>query len=1272
MKKILFYLLACFVFNSAKVQAQTPQGCNLNNIRAAFAAAGHYTELNVSGQPCSLYFVDESANDAATAEGLAGQLGGHLVVMNDATENSNVVAAINAAGYLAGNRKVWIGYKRTGTAAPTFYSLDGTSGPFTPGPSSPTLFQNWSSGEPNNNGFDGCCSFFCSYTDCNGEQCVQIYANGLWNDEDCSDDASKSIIEVNLCPIVTSTQDTTICAGGGVRLWATTILGSSPYNYTWTPGNLSGANHRVYPTQPTTYSLTVTDRYGCYQTASTDVSLNTGCVPPPQPLGCNITAIRNAFAAAGHYTELNVTGQDCSMYFIDENANDAAGAEGLANAFGAHLVVMNDATENTNVVAAVNAAGYLSGSQKVWIGVKRTGTAAPTFYTLDGSTGPFTPGPSTPYLYQNWAGGEPNNSGYDNCCSFFCNYTDCNGEQCVQIYSNGFWNDESCNDGGSKSIIEVNLCPDINASNDTTVCNPNPVTITTRAILGSAPYTYAWTPGGQTSSSITVTPPSTTMYKVRVTDRWSCYQEDSTLVTVIPISPPTITASSLSLCIDEIDTINMVGTYNPTAAMNWYFDGASFLGGSAVLPYYVSWSQAGTHDISLFMTDDVCTSQTTTITVTVHPNPIATAGIDVALCSDSSIILGAAPDAGNTYSWNPTLGLSNGTVANPVLTANNPTDSNIVQSFVVTETTAEGCAATDTVLVTLHPPAVTTFTINPPNACIGEAVTITYTGTNSASATYTWDFGVGTVVSGSGQGPYTVTWASSGSHPISLNVTENGCPGIPTVDSVSIGTPPPADAGADVAVCSGGTVQIGSPTQAGFTYQWSPTTSLDDATSSSPNFSFLNTSSSSQTFTYTVVMNQNGCTASDDVNVTVDAPGATTIVPQGSTTFCEGGTVTLESNDPNIVSWSWLPNGETTQSIIVATGQQFSMTGRDAQNCYYVSNAIITTQVIPPVVALAPNGLVDESCTNYNDGSITLSPTGGTPPYNYVWDDGRTTAAITGLGEGVYAVTVSDQYNCSASAQYTVDAAVDFYVNIDSAFNVSCYGFYDGEIFASSTGGAPPYAFVWSNDVTGKRNLHLPIGTYTVTASDGHGCLSDSTITLTQPDEIVATTTSNLFIEFTEETQIDVTISPSGNYTYMWSPAASLSCADCEDPGAFPAQTTVYTLVVHDEVTNCYDTTKFKLEVDASKRIYIPNAFTPNGDGKNDVWQVFSKGVKYFKVQIFNRWGEKVFETLDITRGWDGTFHGAAVNPGIYTYIVAVTYLDSERVNQSGTITVVK
>ncbi len=1450
-KQLLVFALA--IFSAFSAFSQTPQGCNIAAIRAAFAGAGHYTELPVSGQSCSMYFVDNNSYDAATAESNANTLGAHMVVFNDAAENTNVVAALNAGGYLAGGATVWIGVKRVSTGNPLFYMLDGSSGNFTPGPATPSLYQNWSGGEPNNNDYQcspgcliGCNAYKCN----NGEQCVQIYSGGQWNDLPC-DETSKSVIEVNLCPQITASNDTIVCSGGATPLKAKTILGSAPINQVWNPGGLTGNFQIFYPTTPTSYIITSTDRYSCFATDTINVGINTGCNAPPAPKGCGIQAIRNAFTAAGHYTELPVVGQACSMYFIDENPSDAATAESNANALGAHMVVMNDATENANVVAGINAAGYLSSGQKVWIGYKRTGTAAPTFYALDGSTGSFltpTTGGPTPGIYQNWNGGEPNNSGYQGCtiCNLFCGntYTCNNGEQCVQIYSNGLWNDEDCSDGSSKSVIEVNLCPQLRGTaNDTTMCNPAPINLTTNTILGSAPYTYSWNPGGQTTPNITVTPPvGVTNYIARATDRYGCYGEDTTRANVVPISAPVISSvpTPPTVCVGQNIDIDFANIYTTTAIQNWYFDGGTIAGTSGVLPYGVSWSTPGVKNVSMFIIDQGCTSPKTTYPVTVNPSPTPAAGPDLQICSGVNANLGDPGAANTTYSWIPTFGLSSSAISNPIFNVVNPGDTALHYPYVVVAT-SNGCIGVDTVNLTLYPPVTSTFRVSKSAICSVETDSVIYTGKNTAGATYTWNFDGGTVVSGSGQGPYIVQWNTGGTKNITLDVTENGCPGTqgtqtvivtqqpianagpdvsvcpatnqtlgvaaigtttyfwdpptflsstsvadPTFNgtnnttanitqqytlvategvcvsrdtvvvtlyntptstftasptnlcvsqqsttltytgngtagatytwnfdggtntgtgqgpisvlwntvgtknvtldvtqngcpstqtavTINVGSPPTVNAGPDVTVCSGGTVAIGSAPIATYTYQWNTQSVLNDSTLADPNFSYLNTGAAAQTFTLTVTASDNGCKASDDVNVTVDAPQATTIIANDPTTFCDGGSANLASNDPNIITWNWSTT-ETTQSITVSASGTYSLNGFDANHCYYESNTITITEVPNPIVALSGPGIVDETCSNYKDGAITVQASSGTPAYQYIWNTTppQTGNTISNLSPGTYDVLVTDLNNCTVNGSYTVNTGDVFFVVVDSVWHASCFGFSDGAIFASVNGGIAPYSYLWSNGSTKQDLTKIKAGNYSVTATDGKGCKNDMPVVIGEPAEIVTTTSSNLSINFTEETDIDVTVTPGAAYTYLWSPAASLSCSDCEDPHAFPVRTTSYTLIVTDPTTLCKDTSIIKLLVDPAKKVYIPNAFTPNNDTKNDVWKVFAYGVKYFQATVFNRWGEKVFESADIQGGWDGTFKGAPVQPGIYTYLVNVTYLDGEVVKNQGSLTVIK
>ncbi|MCF8275568.1 MAG: gliding motility-associated C-terminal domain-containing protein [Flavobacteriales bacterium] len=291
---------------------------------ATFQGAG-YVPLNVQGQPCSLYFVNPASQSAAQSQANAATLGANLVVMNDAAENANVSAALDASAY--NGATVWIGYQRSGAGAATFFASDGTTGPFVPN-ASPTIYQNWAGGEPNDNGFGDTDIFGGCDSDCqNGEQCVQIYAGGQWNDLSCSDN-SISVIEVNLCPeisVVASANN--VCAGNPVTLTASTLLGSVPYQYAWSTNQFTAAI-TVSPAVTSTYDVGVTDRYSCSATESVTVDILPGpsatfdaggsavCIGAPATITYTGNAAANATYAWNFGTGVVVSGSGQGPYQV--------------------------------------------------------------------------------------------------------------------------------------------------------------------------------------------------------------------------------------------------------------------------------------------------------------------------------------------------------------------------------------------------------------------------------------------------------------------------------------------------------------------------------------------------------------------------------------------------------------------------------------------------------------------------------------------------------------------------------------------------------------------------------------------------------------------------------------------------------------------------------------------------------------------------------------------------------------------------------------------
>jgi gliding motility-associated-like protein len=167
----------------------------------------------------------------------------------------------------------------------------------------------------------------------------------------------------------------------------------------------------------------------------------------------------------------------------------------------------------------------------------------------------------------------------------------------------------------------------------------------------------------------------------------------------------------------------------------------------------------------------------------------------------------------------------------------------------------------------------------------------------------------------------------------------------------------------------------------------------------------------------------------------------------------------------------------------------------------------------------------------------------------------------------------------------------------------------------------------------------------------------------------------NATINLGDVITLDATHS-SGNFgvsSYTWSPSSTLSCTNCPNPVANPTTTTYYYLTVEDKSTGCVSTDSMTVYVDFQCfDPFIPTAFSPNGDGYNDVLYVRSNCLTNFTFRIYDRWGEKVFETSDISSGWDGSFRGQPMNAGVFVYTFDGYLTTNKEVKKHGNITLVK
>ncbi len=1114
--------------------------------------------------------------------------------------------------------------------------------------------------------------------------------------------------------------------------------------------------------------------------------------------GCDFSAIRSAFAASGNYTEVTgVSGQPCSMYFINTKSQDADLSEQEAQTLGAHMAVFNTAAENSAVTSAV----YASFSGNIWIGYKRTSTGATTFYAMDGTTPSFTPGAATASFYQNWASGEPNNFQYQSCgtgCTgslfFPCTnvYLCTNGEQCTQVYSNASWNDLPCN-SNSTSIVEVNLCPvtTINPS-ATIICGGGSVSLPCSTILGSAPYTYSWTssPAGFTSTSAnpTVTPLGNTTYFVTAIDRYGCTSQSSVTiidatVNVAPIAPiticpgistsltavatggngaytyswtpagtgntaivnvsPSITTNYTVIVSDSngckslpvVVTVTVNNVLNVTVnSPNLCFGESAVLSASGASNY--TWMPAtylsSTTGATVTCTPTANMSYTVTgtsggcvgtvvSTVNINPTPDSYAGADITICSGATGTIGAANTPGYLYSWLPVSDLISSTLSNPLVNPTNYTASPITINYVVT-TSPAGCFSKDTVLVTVNPSINPAFFYSSSTFCKTASATNPSATTTLAGGAFTFtpaglsiDVNTGLIdLLLSSFGTYTVTYSFNGACPSSSSTTititdtpkaqfsygtycKNAANPVAQIAAGSSAGKFSSSAGLVFANTSTGLLNLTASTVGTYTVTNTiiagvscsatvysntitinpvPVTLVDNQTvcngtlvtlTASGAVSYLWSDGSSGTTltitaagaaSYTVTGSLLGCTSKAVGNIFIKALPTVTV---NNATICVGQSTTLNASGG--ATYTWLPGGTTASSLTITPSAITSYTVSDnTPGCSGFAVSNITVNLLPIITINAPSICLGKSASLMASGAAT-----------YLWIGGSTVNpyTVSPTINTTYSVTGISATGCIGKGNTSVTV---YALPIVTAASASvCLG-KSASLMAS---GASTY--LWSNGSTANPLTISPSSTttYTVTGNDVNGCINSGISTIkTFPKPVAQFSTSpeiatkfNSAITFNNLSTVDV------NY-WFWDFGDGETLAGSiinpihnypgGDTGTFKA-----ILIVHN-AGFCYDTVNHFVMIGPEYSFYIPNAFTPDGDGKNDFFFGKGLGILEYQLSIFDRWGNFIFSTNDINKGWDGKANGGieSSQQDVYIWKVQLKNIYLKQHNYTGTVTI--
>lgn len=319
------------------------------------------------------------------------------------------------------------------------------------------------------------------------------------------------------------------------------------------------------------------------------------------------------------------------------------------------------------------------------------------------------------------------------------------------------------------------------------------------------------------------------------------------------------------------------------------------------------------------------------------------------------------------------------------------------------------------------------------------------------------------------------------------------------------------------------------------------------------------------------------------------------------------------------------------------------------------------------------------ACMGEPSGEIFLSMEGGELPYEvFINQEQVFSDTIEGLFPGEYIVDVVDANGCLSTALVEVPNFSLGAVTLDVS-EASCFGALDGAV-SLSVSPELPLSFQLNDGTVQQEGFYsgLAAGEYELSMLSETGCEIDTTFVITQPNPLLLELPSVIEVEL----GCDIAIPTQADYdravNFFWTPAEGLSCSDCEFPTVFVFESTDYSVSMVDSA-GCIAEAPITVVVTKPRKIYIPNAFSPNGDGVNDVFYIYGgKGVERVdKLLIFDRWGELVYEAYNFQAsemglGWDGTFEGEDLNPGVFTFLVKVRFLDGWVETLTGDINLAK
>ena len=709
----------------------------------------------------------------------------------------------------------------------------------------------------------------------------------------------------------------------------------------------------------------------------------------------------------------------------------------------------------------------------------------------------------------------------------------------------------------------------------------------------------------------------------------NCSASTTYLVTVLPKPAANFSVES-PICVNTSGPVTYLGGASPTATYNWDFAGGTATPGTGAGPHQIQFATVGITTMSLVVVEQGCASNPFSQIVQVN-GPLTVPAISCQSVTTSSIVFSwpAVPGATsyNVDVLSGPMGTLSGTTY--TVTGLNPDEVVSIQLTVNGNTACGPVTAVGTCAASACPPL--DLSINAPtNLCAGQAANLTFAFNPAIS------------------GPLNITYTVNNGPVQSLQVS-NG-------QQLTLNN-------------------LQTATQLNI---------LSISSSALPNCNWP---------------------APNPFSIAVDAPPSAG-TPSPPTRICQGtqeiiNLFALLNNEQTGGFWEEAGGTPSAGSAFNATSASLATANLQAGTYSFrytvpggtcpPASAVVNVDIIPaPIADAGSDQFLNCNLTAVSIGGNNTSSGSG---ITYQWSVSPDSIVFANPNlpttqvsqPGVYTLVVTNADGCTAQDATIVSADYAAPVANVRIVNISCYGANDGVIIIESvSGGQPPYRYALDEDSSSVVPIFsgLSPGSYELSVIDQNGCSGLSTVNIAEPGPINALLTSDLMAEEAEPGQaitLQLIINPNTIIdTILWQPDG-IATGNVQAVTIFPQASGSYSATVID-VKGCRDQDDINIIVRKSYPVYIPNAFSPNGDGVNDVLFIQAADGRVNTVRRFmivSRWGETVFSVEggranDPSQGWDGRFRGEALNPAVFTYYAELEFNDGEIIQLTGDVSLLK